>query len=71
MHNLRQLMRPLMALLGYPPELRDLGPTCANSCAGEAARKTTSATRNQGRAWCDSTEHHMSQDIKGSVRSCW
>jgi hypothetical protein len=40
MHNLRQLMRPLMALPGYPPELRDLGPTCANSCAGEAARKT-------------------------------
>ena len=29
------------------------------------------ATRYQGRAWCDSTEHQMSQDIMGSGRSFW
>jgi hypothetical protein len=29
------------------------------------------AARYQGRAWCDCTEHQMSQDIMASGRSCW
>ena len=48
----------------------ELGLSCA-TLRGRGRAEDNMATRYQGRAWCDFTEHQMSQDIMGSGRSFW